>query len=127
MPRELQCKGPHPSQPCVSAMTDPCTPQQATPATFTPPPHVHAANAWHGGSLRHSLWFALPVAVVARHSWCGGLVFAAWAAFCAWLGGTLEAPAPMAGIWIAVLWALSKLVLVATWSHWWWPQGRRRP
>ncbi len=66
-----------------------------------------------GGSLRHTLYYAIPVALSARQGLNWSFVTAGLATLGAWLGGTIPSPGLHDPAWVEGLWAFFKLSTIA--------------
>ena len=74
-------------------------------------------NVFAGGSLRGTIFFAVPVAFAAWHDLRLGFVFAAVGALSAWAGGSIPQPGIEEPVWIEGSWAFLKLSAVAVGSR----------
>jgi hypothetical protein len=66
-----------------------------------------------GGTMRGTLFYALPVAIAAWHSLEAGFAFAGVAALSAWAGGAIAYPQAADPLWIGGMWAFLKMSAVA--------------
>ncbi len=74
------------------------------------------------GSLRITLLYAIPVCAVAWYRWQAGLLCAALAVACAWIGGAMPDPASTQPAWLDGLFGFARLSVDALVAHAW---GRR--
>lgn len=79
---------------------------------------VTTADLALDGQLRSTIFYAIPVALVAWGSVIGGFVFAAISSICAWIGGSIPSPNFHGELWIEGLWAFSKLSAIALGANW---------
>jgi hypothetical protein len=70
-------------------------------------------NVSAGGSLRGTIFYAVPVAFAAWQDLRLGFVFAAVGALSAWAGGSIPHPGIEEPVWIEGSWAFLKLSVVA--------------
>jgi hypothetical protein len=70
-------------------------------------------NVSSGGSLRGTIFYAVPVVFAAWHDRSLGFVFAAVGALSAWAGGSIPQPGIDEPVWIEGSWAFLKLSAVA--------------
>ncbi len=70
-------------------------------------------NVMAGGTVRQTIFFAVPVAFAAWHDLRLGLVFAAVGALSAWAGGSIPEPGLQEPVWIEGFYAFLKLGAVA--------------
>jgi hypothetical protein len=70
-------------------------------------------NVSAGGSLRGTIFYAVPVVFAAWHDLRLGFVFAAVGALSAWAGGSIPHPGIDEPVWIEGSWAFLKLSAVA--------------
>ena len=70
-------------------------------------------NVLAGGSLRGTIFYAVPVAFAAWYDLRLGFAFAAVGALSAWAGGSIPHPGLEEPVWIEASWAFLKLSAVA--------------
>lgn len=84
-------------------------------------------NVIAGGSLRGTIFYAVPVAFAAWHDLRLGFVFAAVGALSAWAGGSIPQPGVEEPVWIEGLWAFLKLSAAAAATRIAFQQFGKRP
>lgn len=82
-----------------------------------------------GGTIRCTLFYALPVAIAAWHSLQAGFAFAGVAALSAWAGGAIANAQAADPLWIGGMWAFLKLSAVALGARFatWLPPQDQKP